>query len=251
MSHYEIQGENNHIEVYGTLKDDGEVKVRYNDDEYVFNSGSGDFSTGAASAELICSDGSYIKEGAVTQDIKLPNGTMIEKGAASKKATLPNGTTIQPEPSGNYTEISISGTNIKIESSHSTNSGENIKVSSKEDENVSIMKTNEYVSKMTPGFFTTLFIVYGLMFNLDILLLGLMIYSLYAIPATFKFVLGNALTKNKNNNNNAEEQSHKDRLEEIKSQYSNSEITEAEFEEKLDEYFNENQDMNELALSYN
>lgn len=248
MSHYEIQGENNHIDVYGTLKNDVEVKVHYNDEVYVFNSGSGDFSTGAASAELICSDGSYIKESAVSQDIKLPNGTMIEKGAASKKATLPNGKTIQPEPSGNYTKISINGTNIKIESSTSTNSGENIKVSSKEDKNVSIMKINEYVSKMTPGFFTTLFIVYGIIFNLDILFLGLIIYSLYAVPATFKFVLGNALTKN--DNNKVEEQDNKDRLEEIKSQYSNSEISEAEFEEKLDEYFNDNQDMNDLELSY-
>lgn len=255
MSHYVIQGENNHIEVSGTLKDDGEVRVRYNDEVYAFNSGSGEFRTGAASAELICSDGSYIKEGAVTQDIKLPNGTMIEKGAATKEATLPNGKTIKSEPSGSYTKVSINGGNIKIESSHSTNNGETTKVKSKEsnlqeNENADIMTKGEYVSKLTPGFFTTLFIVYGLIFSSNVLLLGLIIYSLYAIPATFEFTLGTILTSN--DGNKVEEQDNENRLEKIKSQYSNGEITETEFENKLDEYFEENQDKEEeMELSYN
>lgn len=267
---YSIEGQGNKVQVNGSLKEDGEVIVKYNGEEFVFHSGKGNFSSGAASASVHCDDGSYVEEGATSQEIKLPNGVVIKKGAASEKMHLPSGETIKNSPHNDpnsnvivdqpgltVSVKSSSNTKIRMETNSSSNSkiqyesSESVaeeEIESDEKDDSHIVSTNKLISALVPGFWTILFVLGGLMAQSSFfIMLGVFIYSLVAIPITLKFTLQRIpmlLDQDEEDNLVTESE-----IEKIQKKYENDEIDEKQLEEELEEAMTEDKREKELQVS--
>jgi uncharacterized membrane protein len=251
MEEYVITGDHHRAHVKGSLKDDGLVKVRYDNEVYEFHSErEGTFKKRAASAELNCSDGSYVKERPITQEIKLPNGVKIESDAKEHKMVLPSGKQITNKNCDNATVIKEGSVKINIQKKKSSsslstdldmtvlnnkNSYEKSRKSNDKKDKESYMVSNEnLIESLTPSVLTLGIILYGIFTSAQsVIMLGLFIYLLLSIPTLIKYILERTLRFNKNRTNEATEES-ENNIDEIKNMYANGKIDESELEEKLE-----------------
>lgn len=91
MKNYVIQDSGSKIEVFGTIRHNGEVHIEINGEEYaILKISDGDYSEEPGCAELELNSGGYIKENPTSQEIKLPDGLHINKNIASKSVNLPS-----------------------------------------------------------------------------------------------------------------------------------------------------------------
>lgn len=265
MNKYAIESEDSRAVVIGSLSEDGEVIVRYDNKEYVFNSGSGDFTSGPCSAEVYCNDGSYVKEGAVTQDILLQDGTKIHKGACERTLELPCGEKFVTK-NENGTNIKIGGVDMNISVSTisfdtaDSNNNKNINI---EQEQVDEIKPedDDWVSKkdltesLTPGFFTSLFFILGLI-SLDPsgISIGVGLYLFYALPTTVRYVVQRKINVEYNTANNSvntsESKTGASEIEDVKERYANGEISDVEFENEIEDILSE-KDQLKFEKQYN
>lgn len=268
MNKYAINCGEKEVIVNGSLSDNGEVIVNYNNEQYTFNSGSGEFSQGACSAEVNCNDGSYVREGAVTQDIMLPNGLKIHRDASEKIVELPDGRKFT-EPNENGTNINVGDLSMNISINNSsknqkskikiTNDSSNarkIKINNKQfdTKKTEVWVTNkELTEALTPGFFTTFIFILGLIsFDISGIGLGIGIYLFYALPTTVRYIVQRKIhSKDKLDPVDESDQNTDDNsIENIKEEYANGELTDREFENKIENVL-DGRDNLEIEKEYN
>lgn len=240
MTGYTIEGDGHTAHIAGTIKQDREVIVNYDGEQYVFEPSNGSLHTGVTSAEIIRSDGSYVKEGPVSQEIRLPNGATIEKSAVTKELRTPDGNVIRngQENSGN---IVVDDGNIKIsvqsnsQVSHSTSSNTNVGLSEDNSEQETKRKVSKekLISSLVPGFWTVLLAGLGLIGQSQLfLLIGVSIYLVFAVPTLFRFVLERIILTEGNEEEELQDDSSVDS---IKQQYREGKIDEEELEKMIEE----------------
>lgn len=263
MSGYTIEDDENYVLVNGKLKEDGEVKVKYNDKNYVFRPEDGDYSEGVCTAELYCSDGSYVDEGAVKQEIRLPDGSKIRKGAVERSLELPNGKKINNNSTQSNSEsnvvvkdssgsvsISIStSSTVSVCSRTNTSKDEkdmNDTNTDTESKSEDIVTKKELIDSAIPGFFTIVLIGVGLMNGSPIALLtGVGLYCAYFVPVLLGYVAQYLFL-----DNNEPEEDSMSEVEKLKEKYKNGEVTDVEFENELEDILDQNQEL-EIENSYN
>lgn len=243
MTGYSIEGNGHTVHVAGTVKQDREVIVNYDGEQYVFNTSNGDLHTGVTSAEIIRSDGSYVKEGPVSQVIRLPNGASIEKSAVTEELRTPDGNVVENGPEdGNEANVVVDDGSIKISvqsnssishSSSSSNTNVEMSEGNTEEETKWKVSKEKLITSLVPGFWTVMLTVLGLIGQSQLfLLLGVSIYLVFAVPTLFRFVLERIILTEENEQQELQDDSGVD---DIKQQYREGEINEEELEEMIEE----------------
>lgn len=255
MSSYKVQGKDTFISVSGTLSDNGRVTIMKNGEEYVYDKKDGEYSEDIF-PELHCSDGAFIDEGPTKQKIRLPDGTLIEKGVISQKATLPNGEVIESDSDSHESQ----NTNVSIQSDSSSSNNVNIKVSinnsqvsvnnknnvedqDKVNEKIQSKSKTDILTDYLPSPLLATIILTGILFNMNIILFISVFIYLYQISSRLFRDIKRYNNSRKSSNNQP------NRIEEIKNQYANGDISEEEFESRLDNYFSNSDE--EYNLQYN
>jgi uncharacterized membrane protein len=246
---YTIEGDGVTIKVGGRLNSSGSVTVKKNGMVYQFDESQGQTDFGAVSATLSRDDGGYIDEGAVSQEIHLPDGTEIEKLAVTQKARLPDGRVIQGK-SSDITSFTInsgnksSSVNMSLSMSSDSDEYRNSSVEGNNSEEDEILKQarSNLISGITPGFWTMLFFAYGLVFaSQSAIYIALFMYIFFAVPAIFQYVGSLLTTSNISipelSAKKEEEDGSSSYPDEQKQKFLEGEISEKEFEERIEEYF--------------
>lgn len=250
MESYRVENGENTVKVSGRMKDDSQVEIYKNGQRYQYNKPEGDYKEDVTTMEFEADDGAKIQEGVNTQTIELPDGTLIEKDVAKRKVTLPDGTVIKNINTADYSfqtnnvrirHSSSSSINIKIKSK----SGKtyNIKTSDKDEKNVTLdEEKTSLIMSLIPGFWTTMAITFGILSNnTSILVIGIGMYFMFALPTTMsyvKHVLSNDVSEQDNED---EELSVEEKLEELQEEFAEGEIPEEEFDARVEKILNENE----------
>lgn len=257
MTRYTIQGNGHTVHVAGTIRQDCEVIVNYDGEQYVFEPDEESIRTNVVDAKILC-DMPYIKEGSASQEIYLPNGVTIEKNAVKKELRTPDGNVIRniQENSGDTIEGDGRSTNalksamsrvlsdtvegdstitlcLQSESqvSHNTSSNTDIDFSEDKSEQETKRKISkeELISSLVLGFSTILLAGFGLIVQSQIfLLISVLLYLVLSVPILFRFVLERITV--------TEEELREDNsVDSIKQQYREGEIDEEELEKMIEE----------------
>jgi len=262
MSVYTVEDDENYVLVEGSLREDSQVTVKYNNKKYVFRREDGKFSEGACTAELYLEDGSYIKEGAVTQEIRLPDGSKIRTGAVERSLKLPNGEKIEDKPlaqkrnnSSSFVNDSSGSVSILLSSSSQVNdsntTGESNKEEKQIEENTSpksddIVTKKELIESAIPGFFTIVLIGVGLADGSTIALIsGILLYCAYFVPSLVGYLAQNVFL-----DENDPEKDSMSEVDKLKQKYKNDEITESVFEDELEDIIDQDEEL-KVENTYN
>lgn len=97
---FTISGGNREVEVEGSLKENGKIKIHIDDNTRILDSEEGNFSMKDGEAVLRYPGGVYVEEKDVYTEIHLLDGTSIYKGPIKKHVTFSDGSYIEQETSG-------------------------------------------------------------------------------------------------------------------------------------------------------
>lgn len=243
----------NYVKVSGTLKDDGRVKVIKNENEYIYDTSKGRYVNGVTDASLYTESG-WVEEGVNSQEIHLPDGTKIEKKLNETKVILPNGTTVvddlgskvvkKPDETSitTKTDDDSSSIQISVTKQYSTES---------DTERGKLMA--ELFYRPIPGFFTTIFLIGGVVFGIQLLLyIGPIIYFAFLVPVLMKFssyiLLSSFDVSPNTETENESEEDTEDDIENLQQKYVDGEISELQFEDELEDLLQDNEEKRNLEI---
>lgn len=235
MTPYTIQSDGHTVYVAGTIRQDCEVIVNYDGEQYVFEPNEESIRTNVVDAKILC-DMPYVKEGPEFQEICLPNGATIEKSAVKKELRTPDGNVIRniQENSGD-TVAGDSRITLCVQSesqvSHSKSSNTDVGLSEDkpEQETKGKISKEKLITSLVPGFWTVLLAGFGLIGQSQaLLLIGVLMYLVLSVPTLFRFVLERIILTE-------EELQEDNSVDSIKQQYRKGEIGEEELEKMIEE----------------
>lgn len=238
---YTINNENNSVEVYGSLIENNKVIVNYNDTDYIFHSNDSQ-----SINQVARNSGNKLEENPVYQKISINSGPNIIKTDSSVKLMTEDGYYVYKDLKTGAKE-SFDRNNIDFSFSV-YNKGKNDKDNFKRKSNNDLKyHTKKTITRLIPGSFATFFIISGLILELifgfsillSIVITLYIVYSTAVLSYFFSRFTSMKILKNTFGNEIDVENDEKstNSIDDIKDEYKNNQITEEEFEDKLEEFF--------------